>query len=537
MAFNFRRRKGLGRGTSANLDARSDPPDVARDAERGVGIWTPGTVKGTTMPILLGFAVATALGLARLATPLFGDQALFAVGARQLNDGQSLYGDLWDIKQPGIYWFYQVAERAFGSSEVGIHLMELAWQLATGIVALAVIAPRLRHPRIGALVPVFVVGLYYATANANDLTQIEALVGLPLACCLWAASTAYKPRYVQLRLLACGAAAGVALVFKFILVPVICVLFVFALVQRWRDEPRFRTVLKALGLLLLGTAMPIALLLLRTWRDGQLSLAVETWFELPRQILSIPGVRTQDRFISGFLHNGERWAPLGLLALLLIYGAIRQRDPLKLALLAWTLVGALVVANQLWWEYNWLILTVPLGLLGVLGMDQLLTYWQESERRTLLLLFTCLLLLAFIPPLGLAASQLGDAARWGFGITSSGREGLQSERYGAFADALKLLGQPPPPGSMYVLGDPTILYLARKPQPVSINGWSPDLFVPANCRDLRAQLADKRPDYLYIDDDSLRLVRDRCPREPDLQPSGYSPWARGPEGTWYRARR
>lgn len=495
-----------------------------------------GPILDPRRPILLGFAVATALGLARLATPLFGDQALFAVGARQLNDGQSLYGDLWDIKQPGIYWFYQVAERAFGSSEVGIHLMELAWQLATGIVALAVVASRLRDPRTGALVPVFVVGLYYATANPNDLTQIEALVGLPLVCCLWAASTACVPRYWQLRLLACGAAAGVALVFKFAFVPVICVLFAFALFERWRHEPRHRTVLTALSLLLLGTAMPLALLLLRTWRDGQLSLALETWFEVPRQILRIPGVRTWDRFVSGFLHNGQRWAPVGLLALLLIYRAIRQRDRLQLALLAWTLVGALVVASQLWWEYSWLILTVPLGLLGVLGMDQLLLFWHESERRPWLVPFTGLLLLAFIPPLGFAAFQLGGAARWGFGITPGGREGLQSELYGGSADVLDLLGQPPPVGSMYVLGDPTILYLARKHQAAPINGWSPDLFLPGTCRDLRAQLADKRPDYLYLDDGFLRYVRDRCPKEPDLRPTGYSPLARSPGGTWYRGR-
>ena len=487
-------------------------------------------------PIVLGFAVATALGLARLTTPLFGDQALFAVGARQLNDGQSLYGDFWDIKQPGIYWFYQVAERVFGSSEVGIHLMELAWQLATAMVALAVVASRLRDPRTGALVPVFVVGLYYATANPTDLTQIEALVGLPLVCCLWAASTACDPRHWQLRLLACGAAAGVALVFKFAFIPVICVLFAFALFERWRDEPRYRTVLTAFGLLLLGTAIPLALLLLRTWRDGQLSLALETWFQVPRQILRIPGVRTGDRFVSGFLHNGVRWAPLGLLALLLAYRAIRQRDRLQLALLAWTLVGTLVVASQLWWQYNWLILTVPLGLLGVLGMDQLLTFWRESERQPWLVPLTGLLLLAFIPPHALAAHQLGGAARWGFGITSGGREGLQSEQYGDSADVLELLGQPPPAGTMYVLGDPTILYLARKHQAAPINGWSPDLFLPENCRDLQAQLADKRPDYLYLDDDSLRYVRDRCPKEPDLLPTGYSPLARSPGGTWYRAR-
>ena len=61
--------------------------------------------------VVAGLGCGLLLGVASLARPFAGDQALFVVGGRQLLHGARMYGDFWDIKQPAIYSFYGMAGR------------------------------------------------------------------------------------------------------------------------------------------------------------------------------------------------------------------------------------------------------------------------------------------------------------------------------------------------------------------------------------------------------------------------------------------
>ena len=56
------------------------------------------------------------LGALKLLTPLDGDQALFLYFAQAIDNGERLYVDVWDMKQPGVFWFYWLGGRIFGSS-------------------------------------------------------------------------------------------------------------------------------------------------------------------------------------------------------------------------------------------------------------------------------------------------------------------------------------------------------------------------------------------------------------------------------------
>lgn len=74
------------------------------------------------------------LGIANLPRALAGDQALFVIFSRELQQGTVLYRDLWDAKQPGIFAFYWLSSSLFGSDEVGVHLGELVVLLALTLV-------------------------------------------------------------------------------------------------------------------------------------------------------------------------------------------------------------------------------------------------------------------------------------------------------------------------------------------------------------------------------------------------------------------
>src|ERR1044071_5583827 len=64
------------------------------------------------------------IGVLYLAQPFYDDQALFVVGAQKMGQGQVLYRDYWDIKQPAVFLFYLLAGKCLGFTELGIHAFE-----------------------------------------------------------------------------------------------------------------------------------------------------------------------------------------------------------------------------------------------------------------------------------------------------------------------------------------------------------------------------------------------------------------------------
>src|SRR3954453_20943329 len=118
-----------------------------------------------------GFLVVGLLGLAQ---PLSGDQGLFFVIARQLRDGDVLYRDVTDMKQPFIFLFYLVAGGLFGWTAVGVHFLELLWWLAFSVVLAVTVGPTFRHPVVRAVLPASVGIAYYLGVTYYDLSQVEA---------------------------------------------------------------------------------------------------------------------------------------------------------------------------------------------------------------------------------------------------------------------------------------------------------------------------------------------------------------------------
>ena len=65
----------------------------------------------------LALGAVVIAGLVNLAYPFAGDQALFTLGGRALAEGAVLYRDFWELKQPGILYFYFLAGQMFGFTE------------------------------------------------------------------------------------------------------------------------------------------------------------------------------------------------------------------------------------------------------------------------------------------------------------------------------------------------------------------------------------------------------------------------------------
>ena len=506
------------------------------------------------MLVFVVLGAIACLGVLAAPLPFTGDQALFASGARQLGEGAVLYQDFWDVKQPGIYAFYLVGGTLFGYSEVALHLFELAYQLVFALVLILTLRNTFRRWWIAPLVALLVVGTYYATVEPVNLGQVESLVGLPLYLTLWCSlralgglepvPTRIKHTRVRVRwLFASGLFGGAVLVLKLVLAPILVAFWVLAAWELARAVPRGRrvesvfTTLFAVGA---GLLVPLALVGAYLAANGQLGIARWTYFTVTPETTGIAG-RPLSRLTDGLVRTGARWAiPLAFAAIAVVVGVRRHRwDRLQLGLLLWLGLGVPIFLVQHWWIYTYAMFLVPIGVLAGYGLEEMIDAWPP--RTVALRVAAVATVVVLLVPAAVRFASNGRAvARHDYALGPDGRAALRFELesdYGpAEAWAAYLRRPTTREGGVYVLGNPLDLYVAGRPQAISINGWSPEQYPPSVWGRLRQELADARPVQLVVDEFSDRIMRRRSPETRALIAAQYRPVGRAGPDRWYELR-
>jgi hypothetical protein len=260
------------------------------------------------------------------------------------------------------------------------------------------------------------------------------------------------------------------------------------------------------------------------------------------------------------------------------------------------LVGAFAfIGLQGWPEYKWALFTVPLGVLGVLGLEVLVGQartcgWtarplglaagaalgivsfaagapaQEVQTRLLLsvligagaaiavelltarppacrrALHVCLATLAV--SLGLAAIEAVNKVRMlsdhDFALTADARTRLLWAVNPAYMSAdrdLAMLARGAVlPGPFYVFGDPILLLRSSRQQAVPILGWGPEFLDNKAWQQLDSDLRAALPPYIIVDGYIESFVRNRCPAIMEFIASRYEIAFVGASGTWYVVR-
>jgi hypothetical protein len=560
--------------TSRDAQRPADPPSVRPGAIRRAGAWWP----------LLGLSLlATAsLGALLLPHPFHGDQALFLYGARVLDRGGVLYRDFWDNKQPGIYWFFLAAGRAFGFDEVGVHLFELLYMLAFAAVLAMVMRRLLDHWWLALAVPVATVGTYYAIAGTWHLTQLEILVGFPLFLTLWWSTRLSGSRQARRRaLFASGLAAGVVACFKLVLSPLPALFWVLAAARVWAPNRRAvpgsrRMVLAEIVRdtflpALLGTAVVLAGVALWFWWRGALHELLWTWFVYPilasREVPAAPATRV----VSSLTWSATRfgvWLPLALIpSASLAFGRRHRddrpaqellRDRLVVGLYVWLLGDVAVILAQKFslWAYHFLLLLPPITLLAVRGIDILTTAvaneteshdatrvgapharWRTPHTSGVAAAFL-LLVCAMGGPLRRWYWTLQGAHECGWTL-GSGRLAYQrcmSADYARIWPETALLRDPRArPGAIYVFGNPLYLRLSGRSLAIPTHGWAWEVFLESQWRPLAARLQAAAPAYVVVEKGYERYISAH-PVVRRWLARRYAPCARGPRSTWYCSR-
>ncbi|MBX9602693.1 MAG: glycosyltransferase family 39 protein [Bryobacteraceae bacterium] len=430
-------------------------------------------------------AVVLLTGLPYLPFPLHGDQALFLQGAKQMAEGDRLYVDYWDLKPPGIFFWYSVAGSIFGYSETGLHAFDLLNTLAAAVLAFAA-ARRCAASSFAAAASGAVCGVtYFAIADARTLTQPEgvvlpALLMMLMACC----------RVGPTAWLISGVGGGIAFVFKPIFVVICAGLWLIAA----RRSARFMT---ACAWILAGAAIPVLATVVYFGSRASLGALFWTLFVYPRAYLADQPV-AWGRAPELVLWMTASLTGVTLLALLGGHAAVRNRSPLLQPLAYWSLSAAVVILVQArsWWTYHILLLVPPLSVLAGLGIEWLVHKSGElgfRRRGAMLFLAICL-----------AHPCIRIAQTWGLllahrgAIDTRSRSNFQArvhpESRVALRDVENLGGSTP----LVIFGNPWLYLLTGRRQAISVSGWSPENWTAERWGVIVREIRDKKVEQVYV---------------------------------------
>ncbi len=490
-------------------------------------------------------------GLFHLQYPMHGDQALYLTYARGLDEGARLYVDLWINKQPGVLWFYLTAGRLFGFSEFGVHAFELLWLFVATWVLWLVGRASFESRGVANLLPLLTGALYYWHATPQFLGQIEILVSLPLALCIAASVNLLRdPKHGLRWALLFGACSAVVALFKLILVLAPLLMGLVALAYLWMQEQpnRVRRIIRLLAYFGLGFA---SLLVPTAWYfHATGGWQAFLWTQLTYPTLAVVEVQGKDFWK---FYRGSAWLKGFLPTLLLFWWAARapKRPALRIAeaqSIAW--IGAAILAIALqrfsYWPYHFLLLLMPVGVLVCSATDRILASNATRNRKLLVgLTIAAVFFIGGAYPLAARyrAVQAAIFATRGEGLDRF-RDSLDPGYLEAKHDTSFLQEPGSLQGPIYVFGNPNLLLMSGRPQAIPIDGWSWQLMLKSQWRELPGQLASAKPAYVYVSAFNAKLISERSDQVKHLLETEYVPelvrssaqtlgtWY--PPGTWYR---
>ena len=493
-------------------------------------------------------AIMVVAGWPAAGTPFRGDQVVYVLTAKRMADGAVLYRDVWDVTNPGVFWFYQLAGTCFGFTEDGIHLFEwLYWLAFVFTVSYAI----KRNDGLATL-PIcpafFIAGVYYfnATSDPNHLTRAEGLVGFPLFVSIWLACRASTDRELTIRwALLAGIAGGAAILFKWAFGLCVVAAWLAPLVFSIRYRNFFRMVVGlSIGLVLVLGAAAASFALRGGWHE-----MIETLFVLPREILSVAEQAEPSRLANSIRRFVEVYSPV--LAAAVGGGVValkRRGDPVVVSLILVMVASFAVILIQRWswWDYHFLLLGIPASIIAAwtwpticLGVRERFGRALTTNERFVAVLVGIAL---FLPVFGHGANAHTRLASHRFGITAENRTEARNGAGRAYAIAMSetnWLAEPGElPGPIFVAGDPCFHWVSGRPSASRFNGWSLELFPPRLWGKLMMELKVEPPIYIFIahtDEISYaKLIRERAPELSTWIDEAYRESKRSTHGVWYR---
>lgn len=488
------------------------------------------------------------LGLLALDYPFVADHVVVLLGAKKLAAGGVLYVDFWDNKMPGLFWLYQLAGHWFGFDENGVHALDLVWTMAFSLLLVVALRGYCAWPWMAGLFAVAVGGIYYASAEAFHLAQIEILVGLPLFVAAWFASRLdWRGPRLAAAFLVVGLMGGVVASFKLILAPLVGVLWLTAAMHAWwQQRLPARVVLTHLALpSATGLATVLAAVAWLFWRQGALDELLWTAFEYPRMALDSAPRAPWTRLLASGGFFFAFYASWGFFMVLAVADWVhRERHVLTSLMVAWLCAALAVILVQRfsWWSYHLQLLFVPAGVLGVRGLGVIPRVLQERGAIDGAVARILVVALA-VPPVGalaIPAEQKVSVVYETIVRQHGSRRDLPfklSSLYPRIDHSVRFLARDTArPGPIYVFGDPLYYHLSGRAPAAPVPGFAWQFFPQSLWEALPGQLDAALPPYIFVDKLHGKTMKKRGGGVHEFLRRDYVPFASDDLGTWYQIR-
>lgn len=486
--------------------------------------------------------VVALLALLHMRYPLHEDQALFMYVARELADGAQVYREFWDMKQPGIYWWYEAVGRLFGFDAIGLRWMDLLWSLAVAWVLWA--AVRSRGTLAAVLAPCLAFGSFYARTHQSHLSQVEWLVGGPIAVVLWCVATAESSGggRVAWRYLVAGAMVAIVGLFKSIAVLMpLAMLAVAMVLARWKEARPWGALLKECALPVLA-GIALVLLPVAAWMQANGTLGVAIWTAVVYPPLA---VREYEHNTLVLLAWSFRWFLVGAVALVPwalwgAYNGLRRGLRIELVCLAWSVAALVVICMQVlsYWEYHFDLLFIPTGVLAALGFVDALERFSANERTGYRKAALAVLVLGVAASMGwplarkatriVAAMPFTPERQLAFNATLDERW----KSFAASADAVRPFAKES--DRVVVWGDARLYFLLGRRPLVEVNGST--FYLARQVEEVAALIREKKPPLIFVSKHRNRMTNHGGGVLPQAINEFYKPAYEDETGIWYRLR-
>jgi len=498
--------------------------------------------------VAASFVTLTAFAVCTFYIPFTGDQALFAIAAEELQSGYVLYRDFWDIKQPGIFWWYALARSLPGGDLVGVRLLELMWQTATAILLIRVMRNAVTRPWIAYLTPVLALGPYFVTGGLSGwgLALIEPMIGMPILLMLVNARKAFTSDQPNLALLVVGIAMGLVILFKALYILVaLPVLIVTALVIRAADKERpteggaWRGFHSAM-IVSLGASVLIGAAVVYAAVTNSLGLLLETTFVQPLRVRQLPEFTSQDVNLLHLAETGLTSYGWSVILAGIGFAARRTQPWLVIPVLTWAATACATMLVQAPNAYQVYALLVPVGILAGVGLNaacdvaatcgkpgklavagslvvSCIAAWPMSRTG----LDTLAVIRDHAPALSASDRlEVGRAINSEFRQVSTAAETLPRSLTSSRAP-------------IYVFGSPLWYRELDSRQAVEVQGWTVQYNTEAVWAELERELRRTRPRAVFVDEFSASFIEERRPGILGLLERSYEPvWQLPAKGDW-----
>ncbi len=323
------------------------------------------------------------IGSVSLAYPFGRDQGIYAYAGKLLLEGKMNYKEVFDLKPPGIHFFFSFIQLVSGESMLNARVFDILWQFLTAVIVM-IISSRLTRsiylPILSAFLYMF---LYYRLDYWHTLQADGALNLFFALTVLLVVSSFYSHSFIKI--FAAGLVFGTALLFKYTIISFLPLLLVcFLLSKSELRSLRIKNVIVFLAGLIFA-AVSVVLLYQFT---GALPELINVQFVQTPLYTSIAyetesGGYIFSQLVKLFVYSV--YAPLIWLsaAALFLLARAKKLDFPSLVIYAW--VAASLFSLIIQWKfyyYHFLVILAPLAVSSVYAIALLLEKLPEKRKNT-----------------------------------------------------------------------------------------------------------------------------------------------------------